>query len=309
MADDQQRLTNLGVTIIRPVNRNEELLATAPDVPGFDALADESLAAVDSILARIRRKLLAHHETANSDYSAEMDELDLLVAQSYLASLIAGSVGIFHSPERRAANRPTLTLELPPEWWDRKTTTRYPWITESSRWLQEKGIASAGSLNEAADAAEAATRVRWDSIQSVADLRTHLADSIVVGDSFAEFKARIGKAVNDVRPNLETGFRTATHQAYIQGATATLEKPSIARLFPAVEYMSTEDTRVRDTHRHLDGIVAEIGSETYNIFRRALADYNCRCTIVSIQNKNLKKHPAPTAIGDLPADVLAEYAR
>ena len=284
----------------------------SPDVPDFDAIADEALAATDNILQRIARKII-NHEQGNSDYNEEMIELDTLVAQSYLAAQIAGAVSIFQPTKRPTPRTQILTLANPPaapDWFNvaRDRRARFPWIAEAARWLETKGVATNNELRDAADEAEAATRVRWDSIKSVADLKTQLADSIVAGDSLAEFKSRIGRAINDVRPRLETGFRTATHQAYIHGATNTLEKPIITQIFPAVEYMSTEDTRVRDTHRHLDGIVAEVGSEAYNVMRRALADYGCRCTVSPIQKKNLPKFPVPSNVGELPADVLAKYA-
>lgn len=283
----------------------EDLLASPPHVPDFDALGVEATKSATEILARVRRKLL-NHAHGVVDLEDDLEELDLLVAQSHLASQIAGAVSVFAGFE--PPNPIIYELKSPAiDWWKEETTTRFPWMTEASRWLKERGVITGGDVAAMVAEAEDASRLRWDSIKSVADLRSQLSDSLIAGDTLAQFKTRIDKATTSARSHLETGFLTATHQAYIHGKTSTLEKPIIAKLFPAVEYFATRDTRTRDWHRVLDHVAVEVGSPAYVVVRRALADFRCRCTIVSVQKKDLSKHRVIRDASDLPAEVLAHY--
>jgi len=289
------------------ISASEYIFADAPSVPDFDALADDAMRSATAILARVRRKIL-NHELGIVDLQPELDELDLLVAQSYLASQVAGSLDVFRGVDFTPPPPRVFTLETPAEWWKEETTTRFPWITEASRWLETRGVVSKSDLSSFIKQAEDASRLRWDSIKSVGDLSRELSESLIGGETIEQFKKRIDAATMSVRSHLEVGFRTATHQAYIHGKATTLEKPSVQRIFPAVEYFATMDTRTRASHRALDGIAVEIGSEAYEVVRRALADFNCRCNVVSIYRKNLQKYRVIRDASELPAEVLAAYS-
>lgn len=259
-----------------------------------------------AILARARKKLLSH-EHGVVDIQPELDEFDLLVAQSYLASQLAGAVDVFRG--FIPAEPRLYTLETPTLWWQEKeTATRFPWIAEASRWLESRGVVTKSDMSGIVQQSEGAARLRWDSIKSVADLSRQLSDSLISGDTVTQFRERIDKATTAVRSQLETGFLTATHQAYIHGKAATLEKPAIKRIFPAVEYFATMDTRTRDWHRVLDGIAVEVDSPAYAIVRRALADFRCRCNVVAIQKNKLSQYHVAREVAELPTSVVEHYA-
>lgn len=285
---------------------SDESFIDAPTVPDFDSLAEDAMRSATAILARARRKLL-NHERGLVDLQDELNELDLLVAQSYLASQVAGSVDVFRGANFTPPPPMVYSLEVPHEWWKAETTTRFPWITEAARWLESRGVVSKSELSSIVRVSEGASRVRWDSIKSVGDLSKELSQSLIGGETVEQFKKRIDAATLSARSHLEVGFRTATHQAYVHGKTNTLEKPSIQRIFPAVEYFATMDTRTRASHRLLDRVAVEIGSEAYVVVRRALADFNCRCNVVSIYRKNLAKYRVIRDASELPAEVLAAY--
>jgi uncharacterized protein with gpF-like domain len=48
-------------------------------------------------------------------------------------------------------------------------------------------------------------------------------------------------------------------------------------------YVTQRDERVRDTHRVLDGKIAEDGdADTLALFEERLSDWNCRCELVPV---------------------------
>ena len=280
---------------------NDRIAGKVPNVPDFNRLGDVAMATLDVILTRLSDALEKMQPVGEI-----LAEVDRLVMQVEFASRIAGAVGLWHETGEQL-----YTLDLPPEipdWFLNARKRRFPWLEDATNWLIDKGVYSGREIEGIALESEAGAQRRWKSVKELETLRAEVVAGLVSGESFQSFNARVKDLVTATKPMLETAFRTATHQAYMVGQTMTLEKPLIKTLFPAVEYHATHDTRVRDTHRALDMRIFEVGSEAYDIAKRALADFNCRCVCVALQRSKLKSKPAPQQTGDLPAEVLAHYA-
>jgi len=297
------KLLALGVdlpNITRTIN--DPIAGKAPKVPDFDGLAETAMAALKAILAKLSEALIKMRPVGEV-----IGEVDTLVAQVEFASRIAGAVGLWHETGEKL-----YTLDLPPDVsriGDTRPRLRFPWLEDATKWLIDKNVYLQREIEQLAVDAERDSKQRWQSVKELETLRHETVASFVTGESFEDFRDRVQTLLKATEPMLETAFRTATHQAYVVGQTTTLEKPLIKTLFPAVEYHATRDTRVRDTHRALDMRVFEVGSEAYLIAKRALADFNCRCVCVPLQRNKLKSKPTPQTLGDLPAEVLAEYGR
>lgn len=255
-------------------------------------MASESIRYLDSLYADLEQLLRDGQPLGDI-----LERFDKLVAQAELSSWIAGAVGVWQD-----SNEPRLYLldALGP-----MQTKRFPWVEEAARWLMDRGVYSADEIQRQATPLD---QPRWKSMQAVSKVRDELAFGFTYGQSFQDFYSRVKDKVEATKPELQNAFRTATHQAYIHGSTTTLEKPLVQLQFPNVLYHSAHDTRTRATHRPLDGLLFEIGSEAYVIAKKALSDFSCRCRITAMTPEKSKRHGKPVTLAELPAEVLAKYA-
>ena len=103
----------------------ESLLAYPPIVPDFDSLGLAATISATEILARVRRKIL-NHAHGIVDLESDLDALDLLVAQAFLASQVAGAVSVFAGfvpPEPKV-----FMLKTPPvDWWKEEIDDQTVW--------------------------------------------------------------------------------------------------------------------------------------------------------------------------------------
>jgi len=94
--------------------------------------------------------------------------------------------------------------------------------------------------------------------------------------------------IEDVPPGgwLETNLNTAIGSAYHGAEWIRLQDSSVTELYPALKYMTRNDSKVRDSHRILHG-------ETYYkqdaIWGRIYPPngWNCRCYVIPIDNDEL----------------------
>lgn len=263
-------------------------------MPDADGLAEESIRYLDQLVAELERRI-ANREPLGSIVA----DLDKLVRQTELASMIAGAAGLW-----RDAGQPHELITL--DALDPVPTRRFPWVEHAARWLMDRNIYGSDEIQQLAD--ERKARPRWQSLTALTTVRDEIASSFVSGESFENFHKRVKTMVAATKPELQMAFRTATHQAYIEGTVNTLEKPKVRLQFPFVSYRSAHDTRTRESHRPLDGLLFEIGSRAYEVAQRALADFNCRCglrpvTAIEAQQEGRQ----PVAYDELPPIVLAEY--
>lgn len=263
----RERLLALGVDLprVKRIN-NDRVAGKAPAVPDFHRLGDIAMATINVILARLVDALERMQPVGEI-----LAEVDRLVTQVEFASRIAGAVGLWYETGEQL-----YTLDLPPELdFDPKPRKRFPWLEEAATWLIDKGVYGDREIDVIAAEASTKASQRWKSVKALETLRAEVVAGLVTGESFQSFNARVKDLVTATKPQLETAFRTATHQAYVVGQTATLEKPLIKTLFPAVIFHATHDTRVRDSHLALDRRVFSVGSDAYVIAKRALNDFNC----------------------------------
>ncbi len=289
---------NLSIDAVPTLHINRTINPTSsptpPDIPSADEIAEQTIGYLEELYREIEDRLLAGQPIGDL-----AEKIDRLVAQAELASRIAGAVGVWHDSREPRLYTLDALGPLP--------TKRFPWIENAARWLMDRGVYSAEEIQAQA---RGEFEPRWKSLEAVTLVRNEIANGFVVGETFEEFHKRIRDKVAATKPELQNAFRTATHSAYIHGTTNTLEKPLVKLQFPFVRYRSAHDTRTRATHRPLDGLLFEVGSDAYVIMRRALADFNCRCSITSLTaEKAAAKKLTPVEVDDLPAEVLAKYGR
>ncbi len=185
---------------------------------------------------------------------------------------------------------------------------RFPFIEDAVDWLREKKLVSADSVRimAAQDKTQVFTAAGVNDIPTLQTLRTQVMDSLASGESFQEFRSKLSDDLNLTRSQTETLYRTNTKQAYTAGMEETLEDPDVAGAFPYVMFAATKDGRTRSTHWELDGFVCAVSDPAYEILRKALDDWNCRCTLIPLTSKQAEAKGIKTN-ADLALDVLAKY--
>lgn len=99
-----------------------------------------------------------------------------------------------------------------------------------------------------------------------------------------------------------TVFRTNVQSAYGAGRYRAMTDPVVMNERPYVEYRTTGDARVRDSHRLLDGTIYAVEGEAW----RRIAppnSYNCRCAAVMLTREELAGRKV---LGDIPAGFTPE---
>jgi hypothetical protein len=288
---------NLSIDAIPTLNINRTYNPhsepTPPETPNADELADETLRYLAGLYQEIEDALVA-----GQPLGFVSAKLDKLVAQAELSSWIAGAVAVWG--ESREPKLITLDSQGPLQ------KNRFPWVETAARWLMDRDVYSAEEIQQQTRGQELP---RWKSLEAVTRLRDEIAFGFPSGESFNEFYTRIKGVVDATKPELQNAFRTSTHQAFIHGSTTTLEKPIVKTQFPYVLFHSAHDTRTRATHRPLDGLLFEVGGEAYSIAKKALNDFNCRCSIISYtEAKRQRKQLQVIEVDQLPPEVLAKYS-
>lgn len=144
------------------------------------------------------------------------------------------------------------------------------------------------------------------SARTAGQLHRALTDAMKAGEGVDDFRQRIKGVVNLARADSERILRTHTKTAFVDGMTKTLEKPHIDSAFGYVLYVATHDGRTRDSHRDLDGFVVKVGTREFRVIKAALTDWNCRCSLIPLNEQQAKKRTIKT-YSDLPAEVLGMY--
>jgi SPP1 gp7 family putative phage head morphogenesis protein len=117
-------------------------------------------------------------------------------------------------------------------------------------------------------------------------MREAIAKAITDGEDFRDFRARLeaslGKdGLDAVKPEyLQTVYRTNLSNAYSAGRTAQLNEPGMREMFPAVEYVTARDGRVRPDHAALDGIVLA-ADDGWWLSHTPPLDWGCRCSRIA----------------------------
>lgn len=185
---------------------------------------------------------------------------------------------------------------------------RFPWIEDAAAFLRGKNVATPDELR--AMAADVQRQVLSapgvTNLDVLGRIKDALAESISTGETRQQFAARIDRAVALTDAQMETLFRTNTHQAYIEGQERTLSDPAIDEEFPYVMLNATRDTRTREEHEAVDGFVVRRGTPEYEIIRRLLDDWGCRCGLTVLNEDDARGYGVKT-LADIPSIVRAKY--
>lgn len=200
-------------------------------------------------------------------------------------------------------------LESPFVFGDDGAFWQFPWLNSAVNFLRSKEIATDDEFKALGES----TRTQVISAPGVTDtdvlarIRDALAESAEAGETRQQFATRIDKAVSLTNAQMETLFRTNTHQAYIAGQEATLSKPVVAEAFPFAMVSATHDTRTRPEHKAMDGVVVRRGTPEHALMLRLLADYGCRCAMIPLTEEDVKGKRVRT-MDSIPASVRQMYA-
>lgn len=185
----------------------------------------------------------------------------------------------------------------------------FPWIKSAFDWLKGKVTLPASDVEHFTTLERAAvfSAAGIDDAVILNDLQSAVADSLALGEDFRTFRKKADEKFGLTRSQLETTYRTHTKQAYLAGMEQTLSQPAVQEAFPYVRYAATADTRVRDSHWELDGMVARRGSPLHQLMLSALADYNCRCTLIPLSKEDGSSRKL-SDVQDVPEYVRSIYS-
>ena len=131
------------------------------------------------------------------------------------------------------------------------------------------------------------------STQMLAVIQDELVKQIESGASLRNFDKAITARLNTAgflptttaqgilkASHTETVFRTNTLNAYNTGRARQASQPNVARVFPVWEIRTARDSRVRDSHKALNG-VRLLASDPFWRNNYPPFSYNCRCRVVA----------------------------
>lgn len=188
---------------------------------------------------------------------------------------------------------------------------RFPWVEKAIEFLKAKSVVTQAEMKQIAiqDRTQVFSAATVNNLSVLADLQNEVANSMVTGESLDEFTERIEAKLQEsglARYQVETIYRTNTHQGYVEAQNETAQKPFIREQFPFVMFVATHDNRVRDHHWDLDGMIAEVGSPLHDLFMAAWRDFNCRCTPIFLTEDQVEDRTVST-LEDAPADARRYY--
>lgn len=185
----------------------------------------------------------------------------------------------------------------------------FPWFADALDFLRTKRLLSDEdfSLLDQDERAKALSAPGADDRSTLEGIQRALGESLKAGEPLDKFRSRLDEVVALPKAQAETLFRTQTKQAYIAGQSRSLSDPVIAEEFPYVEFAATADTRVRDSHWELNRKIARLGSPEHRLFLRAVADYNCRCTLIPLTEKEALRKGV-SSLRDIPSTARSQYA-
>lgn len=136
-------------------------------------------------------------------------------------------------------------------------------------WIEEHGAKNVKDIN-------ATTR---------AALRNTLAEGLVQGESVAKLRDRVtGVFAQAKGPRSEAIARTEIHNSMTYGSFETYRTAGVRQK----EWLATRDSRLRDSHRRLDGEVRDVGEAFTNGLMHPGAPgparevINCRCSLLPV---------------------------
>lgn len=277
-------------------------------LPSVDQFADQAAEESARLMAALQAALEAMHAGepgADDQVRSLVAEVKQLEADTRIAARLIGLVSPWQ-PQLQPASADgegqeplRLSIEaLEPDGRPEPRTDRfrYPWTTNAVDWLLDKQVVTIDELRAMArqDRSAAFSASGVDDLKLLNDLKLEVAVSLESGESLDTFKDRIAGRIGTAESEVNTIYRTNTKQAYQAGMEHALEKPGVSELFPYVQYVATSDTRTRPHHDVLDGLVVRRGTREHRLLQAALADYNCRCTVIPMTEEDAAFHTITT---------------
>lgn len=134
--------------------------------------------------------------------------------------------------------------------------------------------------------ARAFSVARLTSTELVKRVRDVIGRTLEEGGNYRDFVAQVraGEVDLGITPTnpgyLENIFRTNTASAYGAGRLRQLTDPVVVAARPFLEYRTARDSRVRDTHAALEGVIFRQDDPGWRAFNPPLG-FQCRCNIVA----------------------------
>ena len=149
---------------------------------------------------------------------------------------------------------------------------------------------------------------RLTSTELVKRVRDVLGRTLEEGGDYREFvrQVRAGEVDLGITPTapgyLANVFRTNTASAYGAGRLRQITSPEVMAARPFVEYRTARDSRVRETHAALEGVVFRQDDPEWRKFMPPLG-YQCRCTVV-VRRSEAVDESRVVAASSLPTDAI-----
>lgn len=322
-------LLNFTPAPVSMANAND--LGGVPSVPTRDQLTD----AVTETLNELWDELLTAAEKKNDRVIEQIcDQINALHAQAQIAANIIGRLmpikprlvsipagnNIKPIPLAKAmTNVLDVTGNQPPNVLppigdpapadDGSPKWTFPFLDDAIKWLQAKQLVTSQELVKLTQQTRqnSFTAPGVNSHEVLQTIHQAVIDSVAAGETPQQFHARIADSTSLTRAQSATILRTSTKSAAIAGLDATAQKPAVNAAFPYAMLAVTHDGRTRDSHWDARGIVVKVGTPEYNVIRRLLEDYNCRCGLILL-NEDQAKQRGISTYEDLPLSVRSQYS-
>lgn len=163
-----------------------------------------------------------------------------------------------------------------------------PW-TEAIAEFRKRGLVSeddlASLLQDYRGRSEFARKLLLKQLQE--RTMSHLVSALEEGTTLQQFAAdmretgaQLGISA-DNSSYLETVFRTNVQTAYGAGRFRAMTQPEVIEERPYVQYRTTQDSRVRDSHAELDGLIWRTNDPKWHEIAPPNG-FNCRCSMVTL---------------------------
>lgn len=145
---------------------------------------------------------------------------------------------------------------------------------------------------------EAWTLAKISDVEQIEQVKQSLIKALQEGKSFREWQQALTPEMLALPKHYqETVFRTAVLSSY-NGAKWTHFRAHAERR-PVLRYIAINDGRTRPAHRALHGLMMPVDDERWQQLAPPLG-FNCRCTMVSLSDKQAKALGYSGAPGKLP---------
>lgn len=145
---------------------------------------------------------------------------------------------------------------------------------------------------------EAWTLAKISDVEQIEQVKQSLIKALAEGKSFREWQQALTPEMLALpRHYQETVFRTAMLSSY-NGAKWTHFRAHVGRR-PILRYIAINDHRTRPAHHALHGLMMPVDDERWQQLAPPLG-FNCRCTMVSLSEKQAKALGYSGAPGKLP---------